>query len=475
MTEENHKIFRSKAIQSSFWVVLFSGLNFFGFFLRDYFMAGFYGFGPQLDAFYLSSMIPMFLVAVFCIPFGNFAVSRLQKIKIIEKNRLSQIFQNYAFAIFLLCLFLCFLSYTISDLFFSATNYKVLTENSINIKFMQLGFLPILLFSGLIILGNAILCINERYIYPIAIQLIVPLFSIFFLVFLGKVYGVYAVILGMVLGQITNLIIVNYVLKRDGINFLPLGFSQIFFEDSIFSKEFGYLCVVALFFSILIPLNTIIASTLGGGAVSIFNIGTKFTLFIMSIISTLFTTILLPYLTKISTYKNRNIINKETFYLSFFSILFFIPFCLLIFIYADLISKVIFSSIIIENATILGLGSVIKYNIIQLPFLIFSAIIFKHATALGRVEIILFSSLIMFVSNIFLGLSLIKFMNVGGISLALSISSAIAAVIILIYYIFKKHLRFSQGIIILTSWFVFFMILIKLKLNSFLMLLEKLI
>ena len=70
MPEKIHKTFRKKAINSSFFVIFFSSISFAGFFLRDYVMAKIYGFGRQLDIFYLASIVPMFMVTVFCNPFG---------------------------------------------------------------------------------------------------------------------------------------------------------------------------------------------------------------------------------------------------------------------------------------------------------------------------------------------------------------------------------------------------------------------
>ncbi len=79
MPEKLHKTVRKKAINSSFIVIFFTGISFMGFFLRDYLMARIYGFGMELDMFYLATMIPMFMVAVFCIPFGQFVVPVLKK------------------------------------------------------------------------------------------------------------------------------------------------------------------------------------------------------------------------------------------------------------------------------------------------------------------------------------------------------------------------------------------------------------
>jgi putative peptidoglycan lipid II flippase len=474
MPEKLHKILRKNAINFSFIVFFFTGISFFGFFLRDYLMAKIYGFGRELDMFYLATMIPMFMVTVFCIPFGELIVPMLKKIKTLGRNQFYQEVSNLASLIFFICLFLCIATYIFSDLIFFVLNYSGALRLAIDFKFMQISTLPILLFSGLAILGNTVLSIGGRYVYPVFLQAIVPLFAIIFLLIFGKFLGVYAVILGMTLGQLVNLIKVNNVLKHEGATLLPLKVKKVILINKLPLKEYSHLVIIAFFSAILIPINSLIGASLGEGAISVFNLGMKFTLFVMGIFSSLFTFVLLPYLTELSIYNNQNILKKETFNLLLFSSLSFIPFCFLIFISAQSISSFVFTYIVIENATILGLASVIKYSVIQLPFWVFNAIIFRHANVINKIGIILFASIFALILNVIFSISLMKFMNVGGLALSITISTAVSSYVILIYYVFKKHLNFLQALFITAPWFIFIAILIRMNFNKFLVILEKL-
>ena len=474
MPEKLHKIIREKAINSSFIVLFFTGISFLGFFIRDYLMVRLYGFGIELDMFYLATMIPMFMVTVFCIPFGQSVVPMLEKIQTLDRNHFFQKVRNLAFFIFFICLFLCIATYILSDFIFSVLNSFSFLGRSVDIKFMQMTTLPILLFSGLIILGNTVLSIGERYAYPTFLQIIVPIFAIIFLLIFGKFLGVYSVILGMILGQLVNLVMVINALKQDGISLLPLKAKKGIFNDQPFLSNYSYLVLIAFFSAIIIPINSLIGSTLGEGAVSIFNLGIKFSFLVMGVLSSLFTLILLPYLSKLSNFKGRNLLKKETLNILFYSTLFFIPICFLIFIYAQSISTLVFSYVAIENATILGLASVIKYSVIQLPFWVFNAIIFRYANAINRIGIILFTSISALILNVIFSISLIKFMNVGGLALSISLTSAFSSAIILIYYVFKKHFDFLEVLSIAALWFIFCTTLIGVNFDAFLMLLEKL-
>ena len=263
-------------------------------------------------------------------------------------------------------------------------------------------------------------------------------------------------------------------LKHEGVSLLPLKARKFIFKGQLPLEDYSHLVLIAIFSAILLPVNSLIGASLGEGAISIFNLGMKFSLFVMGIFSSLFTIVLLPYLSKLSSYKSQNVLKKETFYILFYSSLFFIPFCFLFFIYAQSISSLVFTYIVIENTTILGLASVIKYSAIQLPFWVFNAIIFRHANAINKVGIILFSSIAGLILNVILSISLIKFMNVGGLALSITLSSAFSSAIILIYYGFKKNLDFLQALSIGVLWFIFCATLIGVNFDAFLMLLEKL-
>lgn len=475
MPEKNHKENRRVALNSSFWIILLTGFSFSGFFIRDYLMAKIYGLGSQLDMFYLATMLPMFMVTTFCLPFAQSVVPILKKIQLRNKSQFNKEVRNLAYLILLYCLFLCCVTYVLSDIIFYLISHLNGTRRITNIKFMQITTLPILLFSGLVILGNTILSLTERYVYPALAQCIVPIFAIIFLLFFGKLLGIYAVILGMIFGQVSNLVLVNYLLKQEGISLMPLKPNKIFFRSHSVLKGYSFLVVVSIFSSFIVPINSLIASSLGEGGVSLYNLGSKLSLFVMGIFSSSFTIVLLPYLTKLANYKNPHFLKEETFYILFASSLFFCLFSFLIFTYAEFISRIIFSYVAIENATILGLASVIKYSIIQLPFWIFNTIILKHANAINKLGIILYTSIIALILNIILGTSLAKFMNIGGLALSTTISLAFSAIIILIYYFSKKRLSFLQAFYIALLWFIFGAILVGMNVNPLLLLIGKLI
>jgi putative peptidoglycan lipid II flippase len=326
---------------------------------------------------------------------------------------------------------------------------------------MQLTYLPILFLSGLIILCNSILFVRERYVYPSVAQIIVPISAILSLIAFGKSMGIFAVILGMVFGQFFNFILVYFALKKDNIQIFPFVFD--FKMPSSFWIGYCHLIIIAIFTASLILINTYISTSLGPGAVSIFNLGTKFSMFLIGILSAVFSSVLLPYLSKLFVYQKNELLKKETYILILISTFIFIPFSMTIYLSAEWISQLIFRDIVFDRAAILGIASVIKYSFIQLPFWIFNAILFRHANAINNFWIITTSGLILLLLDLLFSFNLIKYMNVGGLALSMTLSTAITSCFILFFYIYKKYFNLIEGFFLLASWIFFGSILLKIN------------
>jgi peptidoglycan biosynthesis protein MviN/MurJ (putative lipid II flippase) len=144
-----------------------------------------------------------------------------------------------------------------------------------------------------------------------------------------------------------------------------------------------------------------------------------------------------------------------------------IPFSLIIFLYSEPISAFIFSNLSSEHSTILGIASVLKYSIIQLPFWVTNSIILRHANAINKIQVISLVAFFAFLINFFLGLFLIELMNVGGLALASTLSVAVSSGLLLVYYLNKNVINFFDFILINFAWINFTLIVLAVKFNFF--------
>jgi putative peptidoglycan lipid II flippase len=263
----------------------------------------------------------------------------------------------------------------------------------------------------------------------------------------------------MIVGQLANLAILKYSLTGYRIHIFNFNFSL--HPSKKFFLKYGQLILIAIFSSSFVPLNTYIASSLGAGAISIFNLGIKFSLFLIAIMSVIFTTILLPYLSKISFSKNKSIFHRETFHTIFLSSAFFVPFALFVSLNSDLFTSFIFRHIITDEKNLLQISDVIRFSIIQLPFWIFNAIIYRHANIINKLFVIIVSNFLILLLNFYFAIHLIKHFKIGGVALSMTLSLAAASVFLLLYYVKKKYMSISEASIILVFWLIFYLIFTK--------------
>ncbi len=458
---------RGEALSSSLWVIFFTTFTFLGFFIRDYLMAKVIGFGVSLDSFYMVMMLPMFFVSVFCIPLGHAVIPKLEKIRKLNQLNFYKLVRYFSFIAILISFILCLFTYFFSLNIFSLLHYVGWIKEGNISNLMLLMVLPILLLSSLVILANSLLLVNGHYIFPSLAQLIVPIFAVIFLVTFAHQYGVHAVIMGMVLGQISNFILVNRLLIKEDIQLFPLEFKSAIADKKDFWRGYLDLVVIAAFTNIAILVNTLLAASLGGGAVTIYNLGSKVSLFVTGIITSVFSSLVLPYFSRLAVHSNRDLLNQETAYLVTFASIFSIPFSLIIFLNAESISAFFFSLVSNEKSNLLGIASVMKYSIIQLPFWVANTIFLRHANSINNIQLIALIAVVAFIINLFLGFYLIEFMNVGGLALSSTISVAISSGLILLNYLYKKVISLFDATLIILAWINFSVVVIATKFNLF--------
>ena len=175
----------------------------------------------------------------------------------------------------------------------------------------------------------------------------------------------------------------------------------------------------------------------------------------------------MPYFSKVLTFKGGINLHNETFFLLIFTTILLIPFSILIFNYSEDLTFLIFHQIIKEKSSLLGISSVIKYSVIQLPFWVYNAIILKHGSVINKVNIIALVSIIISALNLIFALFLIKFMNVGGLSLSIAASNGIGSFLLLLYYLKNKYISFSSAALLLSIWSFFIGLIILLNQEKF--------
>tara|TARA_B110000902_G_scaffold179452_1_gene203406 strand:- start:1440 stop:4379 length:2940 start_codon:yes stop_codon:yes gene_type:complete len=459
---------RKSVIGSGAVVSLLTLVGFLGFFLRDILMAHQFGFGKDLDAFFLALLIPMFFVTVFCAPFGAASVPFLNTISgKVSSIKLGQI-TSHIVAIILVAMFFVSIAIYFSNptIFASLKIIEQGVTGNENLPTLLVLALVILIFSGVIILGNAVLMAKERLIAPSAAQVVVPFIAILALLFFGPSYGVAAVMAGMVIGQILNLVIVHLLLKKHSVGLTPKYRPALNKDLSGLRALYLPLLASAFFAGVLLPIDTMLASMLDDGSVSIFNLGMKIVLFISGLLGAVVSNVMLPYFSSIVEKNNQNLVKKELSFFMLVATFISIPVSVIFYISAENVVGLVFYSNTFSEGDLTAIKSVMQYSVVQIPFFICNILLLKYATATRHLSVITLSAFVGLLLNVGLSLALMPVMGVSGIALATSLAMMTSSVLILIMLSFYGHISFVDMMLVLLNWIIFLTLIVALHFQS---------
>lgn len=107
-----------------------------------------------------------------------------------------------------------------------------------------------------------------------------------------------------------------------------------------------------------------------------------------------------------------------------------------------------------------------EFGALQLPFFFVNTIMLKYAIAMQRSGWVLMASLVGLLINVFLNFILSRLNGVAGVSLAMSISVAVTAGLMLVVFLREKEVAWLDFIYILINWMLFISLIICLHYSS---------
>ncbi len=459
---------RRGAIGSSMMVMVLTFLAFLGFFVRDVLMANTFGIGGQLDDFFVALMLPMFLVAVISIPLGTAFTPVYLEIK--ERGlpqMVTAIVFKVSWRVSLGLLVICiFLAVAVPGLLPNLGLQSAVSDSQ-HFRLLLYFSLPILFFSGLVVLGNAILNAHGRVVLTSSAQLVVPLVAVLALLVGGAEYGPLAVMVGMVVGQLVNLFIIHVSLK--GIDVSLFNRSDAINRETFVSLWMQYLplAVSALFVSLAAPVATLLSMSLPEGGVSAFNLGSKVVLFMTGLVGAAITSVMLPYFSALMAKSQLVSARRELSFFMLASTFISVPISTGLFVWAEPIIRLMFERGGFNSDATLLVTRVMQYSVVQLPFFVCNSLLLKFATATRHVLAICATAVIGLFVNVLLSLLLMKHMGVAGIALGSSFAIVVSTMLLIMVLLRHGHIIWTDAVIMALSWLLFLTLLISVHFQSF--------
>lgn len=467
VTVADQQLGRKEVMGSGFIVMGLTLLCFIGFFLRDIMMARTFGLGAMLDNFFIALLIPMFIVTVLCMPLGTAFVPIYHGVKERPKPQVARVLvSGVSFWTMMGLLVICLILYLIGPTLLPQLYLKGSPPSMRQLMPLLDLALPILLFSGVVILGNSVLNANGRAVLTSAAQLIVPVAAIMALVLFGDSYGVKAVMFGMVVGQLLNLFIVQYYLRHYDVSLMPRLDLHNQAKFSPLLLQYLPLVVSAFFVAVAAPVATFLAISLPEGGVSAFNLGNKVVLFVTGLVSTAISTVMLPYFSALVA-KNHLISARRE--LSFFLLLatfVSVPVSAGLYIWSEPIIRLMFEGGTFDSTATGLVTRVMQYAVVQLPFFVCNSLLLKFATATKHVFAISAVAIVGLLVNIGASILFMKHMGVAGIALGASVSMLFSTVLLVLVLVRYWHITRFDALIMLLNWLLFVTLLMCLHFGS---------
>jgi murein biosynthesis integral membrane protein MurJ len=428
---EQMSALRRRAAGGGILVSAITLLSFLGFFFRDVLMAHEFGIGDQMDALFVAMLIPMFMVNVFGQSFGSTSVSVYMRERLLGEQHGANVVRHLAYIVTLSLLALSALLALFAPAIIPLLGWNFAAETIDLSRHLLYGALPLLLFSGMVVLGNAILSARMHFSVPAWSQAVVPLFAIGALLVAGRQLGVAAVLIGMVLGQLVNLILVQLYLRRDGLSVMPKRSDGSFTLPEGSKNQFMVLVLAAIFLQLSLLVDNGMASSLDIGSVASLGLGYKVIFFITGIIGAGISMVLLPYFASFIVKRDMVSANRELSMLMSLATLLGVITSLVVYYVAPPVMQLLFAGGRVDVDDVDTVVRVIHMGILQVPFFACQLILMKYATAMHDNRSILTASVAGMVINIILNYVLMQRMGVGGIAAATTLSMFCSASILL--------------------------------------------
>ena len=448
-------------------VTALTGLTYAGLFLRDVIIARWFGVGADLDAFFIASAIPMFIVAVLSAPLGTMIIPQFLSVRATRSDAVAQQMVSG-----MLMIYTAFTIFVALGLGLAAPSLLQLIANNFPADKIQLAqsllilMLPIMIISGVVIVGNAMLNALHNFAVPAAAQLVVPVMSIAALGIFGNRYGIASVIIGMLAGQLINLAIVVNALAKNGFSVRPRWTQGAYLPASVLAQYLP-LVTAALLVNLAVPINMAMASTLIEGSIAALGLGNKIVIVITGLVGATMATIILPHFASYMARSRLLDARKELSFLLLAASVLMIPVALILFESADVIVRLAFGGGAMGDNELDVVARVTRFGILQLPFFTANLLILKFAIATRHAGRVMIASLFGVAANAALNLVLMGHSGVAGIALAASIAVALSAGLMLILFNRLGHISWVDLIMVALNWMLYTTLVICLQYGSY--------
>jgi putative peptidoglycan lipid II flippase len=457
---------RSGVAKSGVIVMLLTAITFLVFFVRDVLMARMFGLGSELDAFVIASAVPMFMVSAFSVPLGTAVVPFVSREKAVKRDDVSHLIQRILPS-YLLCAAMfaaLFAGWGVYMLHSSAWGVGLTQGQAVRVEVLSLWMLAIFVMSGFLTIANGVLNALGKSNLPAVAQLIVPALVLVALALFGESLGVIVVPIAMLFGQLCNLLLLIRGLWSEQVVLLPSKFGMDIPKE--FLAQYSPLVIASVFMQISVPVSTMMTASLQSGDLAALGLGGKLVVFLTGLITAGLASVVLPYFSSMLVQQRVIDARRELSFMLLSATVASIPLTVFLYLCSSYIVKIFFEGGVFGANSTLLVASVMEFGALQLPFFVVNMIMLKYAIAMKRSRWVLVASLIGLLVNVVLNIYLSRLIGVVGVALAMSMSVAVTAGLMLLVFFREREVAWLDLIFIMVNWLLFVAMVVCLYFRS---------
>lgn len=413
----------AKLSASGSLVMVITFVCYLGFLVRDLLLVDRFGMQSTLDGFFIAAMVPMVLVTCLSLPLGDAITHLLIKTPLEKLNSVVRSVMTFA-TIFLgiSTLLMMWQSKFLVSLFIDQDSAIHLEQAAT----LLCWFSPILFLSSWTVVGNAVMNALHRNLAVALSQLIVPICAVVLILMDPDGWGLYAAIIGMLMGTFLNGFILIVRCQNFRISLMPalkIDMSALM----PFLLNYRWILLAAVFSAMIAPLNFLFAGSLGSGAISMWAMSGKLTQFIVGLISAGVASVILPHFARLKLNESDAVFRRHAY---LFLILGSCVGAILALIYYEFsvpIASILYSNDPHSEGAMNLFANLLCVGAFQIPPVICAGIIIKLTAATNTSSKAVSPILLGLGVNGLLDFMLVPYLGILGIGIAATISSIFTA------------------------------------------------
>jgi putative peptidoglycan lipid II flippase len=383
-------------------------------------VAAWLGTADVLDAFLIALLVPTFVVNVLA---GSISASFLPTfIRVYKKQgtiNAQKILTGVTSWFIFICIILSFLLILLSPFYLPVLGSGYSPEKLDLTRIILYSLVPIILLKGLSTIWAGVLNSLENFALAAALPILGPISTILLILVVGASIGVYALVLGTLLGFGLEALLLGCALIRREFSLHP-GLIRSNPDMRIIIGQFLPMITGSIIMGSTEIVDKGMAAALTPGSVASLNYGNKIIASILALTTTAIGTAVLPYFARMVAKKDfKNIRSTIQYYLR---IIFAvgIPAALLIYGLSNTFVRIIFqrgSFTAVDTAIVSAVQALYS---LQIPFYIAAIVVVRLISSLRANHILMWGSVINLVANIGLNILFIHYLGLKGIALSTS-------------------------------------------------------